>query len=264
MRKISSSEFIKLILIAISVNVLIFLLNKSIVEYYSNTVEVLIVKCLGTLGNSMTEALINIPTITLNVAILMYKYSDYLSREIKVNGIYIFTRTNKRKKWILDRCLEVIRNVIIYYFIVISLYIFLALLSGFQFTNLHNLISIIIYQYFILVLITLFNIVIINFISIKFSAINSFSMIYSIYISNLVGVFFFKETLIGKLLGITPFGLSITAWNKSINKILDNNIEWFSNNVINYNIIYLVIYLITLIILIIILQRNLVKNMDIL
>lgn len=264
MNKFNLSKFMRLIIVGVIINAIIFILNKNEIINYSNQLDILIVKSFGSLGNSARECLISIPIITLNSILLMYKYSDYVIRDINVNGKYIFTRTSKRKYWILNRYLEVIQNIILYYFVILSLYIILGLIYRFEINNINNFINIILKQYIILILVNVFIITITNLIGFKISAISSFSIVYSIYIGNLIMLFFLKDNLIGKIISFTPFGASVTAWNNSINSYIVSEAEWCNYDVINCNILYLMLFITLLIIINIIFQRNIIKNKDLL
>ena len=66
----------------------------------NNNIESLYLMIFGFIPLSNRNFLFEICLSVINILYVIYIFSQDLQFEIKIMGTYIFTRTNKRKKWI--------------------------------------------------------------------------------------------------------------------------------------------------------------------
>ncbi|MGL4874315.1 MAG: hypothetical protein ACRC30_06650 [Clostridium sp.] len=264
MNKFNLTKLLKLILIGIFINMLIFFINKNSLSPLSNSLEDLIILSYGSLGTSVRELLSNIISNTVNCVFLTYIFCDYVIKDINMNGQYIFTRNPNRKKWLIFKYFNILIFILVYYLCIYLTFFSLSLAFGFQLYALKNIFILILPQFIISILITIFSILFTTQLSFKISSLYSFSIFYSCYIINLIALFFFKNNLLGIFFALSPFCTNILSWNSSINTLLSSNINSFSIAVININSFFICLLFVIFILLFIAFQIKSLKNKDIL
>lgn len=232
----------------------------------SSTLDInnLIVSIFGNLNYNSKDILINSSNYIFNFLIITYLCCDYIKKDFNKNAIYIFTRTDKKSKWVNNKLLNLIFFICFYYIIQIMFVTLIALFMGFNIYNIYKFIFLIFCILLNLTTTALIISLISNIISFKLNGLLGYTIsqcIFSICIlsSYTLNLFNISETY----LRFIPFINSITSWYSSFNSFLDRNLTNLTFYIENHIFIFNVLINILVIFILQIIIKKIVKEIDI-
>lgn len=193
-------------------------------------------------------SLIHIITSLIPTSLMISMFIDSLSYELDKNAIYIFTRTNKKSKWLLYKLLNIFVKVsLINFFLFVIAFLFFWIL-GFEIVNFSYFINLILKLLLLVILTQYILIIISNLISIKFDSAYGYIISNLLYIISILNLYFlsFKNINLIKYIPFTQHVVSIQD-----NMCINRSILYFSKFITGYKFSNALIYDILIIIIII-------------
>ncbi|MFL0194083.1 hypothetical protein ACJDU8_00540 [Clostridium sp. WILCCON 0269] len=239
----SNKNIFKVIFISILISIIIYLNSKDVImESKCNYLDALFIFTYGYMDiKNIIKYISNVFIQMLPLIYITYILGDYIFLDLDKRGVYIFTRTNKRTNWFLNKILKLLKYVSLFYFIqLITIYI-IGIIIGFRSTN--YTIQIIFWEFTLNVLTSYFIILFINVISLKLNVIYTYIIGIGIYVSSIFISGFVYQLYNSKIWLLKYFiiGQEILTWHcESFLNGYRNIADFYINNLnIKYSISYL-------------------------
>jgi len=143
---------------------------------YANTYHML-----GTKINAMNILMIAFPTI-----MMISLFADSIAIELEKNAMYIFTRSNKKQKWFLNKCLKIFMKLVVVNMVFMVFQLFVFGCMGFKVSFIDELI-VIYFKILIFRLLSQYTLILLsNIIAVKFNSIAGYLMTCTIYILSII------------------------------------------------------------------------------
>jgi len=159
-----------------SKDILLYTDNMADVFIYGNTYNML-----GERINVMGILMIAFPNL-----IMFSLFADSVAIDLEKNAVYIFTRSNKKQKWFLNKCLKIFTKLVVVDFVFMAFQLFIFRCIGFKISSIFELIIIIIKILIFKLLVQYTLILLTNVIAIKFNSIVGYSITCTIYILSII------------------------------------------------------------------------------
>lgn len=212
----------------------------------SNSIESLYLMTFGFIPSSNRNFLFEICLSTINIIYVIFIFSQDLQFEIKVIGTYIFTRTNKRKEWILKQYLKTFLKLSAYFICQYIVIFVVGLIYGYEINSMNNFVNVLIVSLGITILSIFSIIVLINTLAIFFEYIFSYMTIALSIIINAILVSMLIDSNYMWIIKYFPFSQHLIGI-KDI-EFIDRSIYMFNKYIYDFNI-YLSLIIICIIIL---------------
>lgn len=217
------------------------------IYYYSHTF----------LGEKMF--ITNVLISSLPVMVMVSIFADDLSIELEKNAPYIFTRSRKRKKWIVCKSMRMFISIIKIQFIQFSISFVYFSILGYRINETKTLILTII-ELFILTILTQYILILItNLITLKTNNIFGYIICNFIFLISIIifHLMYFKKHILVKYIPFTQYILSIQS-----NILVNRNIRYFSSFISGYNFGEAIIYDIVIIITLLLISRKIIEKYE--
>lgn len=245
-RKLLENETNKKIIVYGSITALLLgLYNVYLTNLYGiNSLEGLFFAEYGFVDIKMIKYVTPFLKWVLPQMILMWILKEFVAGELDKSGVYIFTRTNRRGKWVIDKTYDLFKFVILFYFIMFLITYIIGTVVGYKMLYIYKGIELILTIFILTVLLNYEYILIINILSLKMDVLYSFLIalfvdIFSLLLSSFIYEYFKMKIYLLKLL---PVSHGILAWH-SMNSMY-NNLYISEFSIKNFSIIDSISYLI--------------------
>ena len=198
----------KLSLVSIIFSIIMSLQSIEVSKLFGeNTIEALLLTIYGGMNLSEIKKLVPVISWMIPQVLFMYIMGDYISKNLYKNAIYIFTRTEKRYKWILNNIINLFLYCSYYYIVQYLTVIILGLVTGLRILEVNRGIFIIGSSYLLVVLNSFLFVLFINILSLFINEMHSLIVGLSINIGSIFFAGFiyeFSENKVGLITGM-PF-----------------------------------------------------------
>ncbi|EGT3607297.1 hypothetical protein FKF97_12910 [Clostridium perfringens] len=210
----------------------------------NNNIESLYLMIFGFIPLSNRNFLFEICLSVINILYVIYIFSQDLQFEIKIMGTYIFTRTNKRKKWISKQYFYKFLGICAYFVIQYIFVFIIGLIYGYEISNLITFFETVIMSFSITTLAVFSMVVLINTLSIFCDYIFSYIFVVMSIVLNIISVSVLMNTNYNWIVKYFPFSQHLIGI-KDI-EIIDRSINMFSKYIYDYgvNISLLIIFIV--------------------
>lgn len=255
----------RLSLISIIFSILMTLQTIEVAKLFGNyTIETLILTIYGGLDLSEIKQLIPVVSWLIPQLLIMYVLGNYISVNLYSNAIYIFTRTEKRYKWLLKNIINLLLYCIFYYLIQYLSLVIICILTGAQVLMTTESMFNIINVYFFIVLNSFLFVLFINILSLFINELYSLIVGLAVNIGSIFMAGFIYEFYESKIYMIKaiPFVQAFYSLHSDL-IILQTykKIDYFHIN--NFPISFSYLYILILIILLVSLGTYRIRNKDI-
>lgn len=192
-------------------------------------------------------SIMRIITAILPMVVMISMFGDSFSYELDKNAAYIFTRTKKRAKWLLDKLVEILVQITLTdVLIFIIAFIFFSFL-GYRIIDFKEFINITFKILTTLILSQYILIIIANLISIKMDSSYGYIISNLIYIICILNSYYLalKKIILLKYIPLTQQFITLQD-----NKFINRNVKYFSKYIIGYRFSEAIIYDIVILIII--------------
>jgi hypothetical protein len=194
---------------------------------------------------------------------MFYFLGDYVSNDLERNAIYIFTRTDRRRSWLIAKILSLFFYVALYYFLQFLVVGTMGWILGYNVLEGLSGIAIILKEFVLLVLLNYMIILMINLLSlsipVSISAVSVFvAHLFCLFLSGVVYEFYKGYSEIIKWL---PFTQGIASWHSDISSRVGGSILF---SIQDFNVAFSVVYMVVLCIAFVYVALRKVENLDIL
>ncbi|MBD7913148.1 hypothetical protein [Clostridium cibarium] len=242
--------------------IVVFKIN--LLKANSIDLDYIIIDIFGNFDMKSKNFLTNYTNYIYNFIVITYICGNYIYKDFNKNYIYIFTRTNKKSKWINIKIVELFCIIFIYLTFQFILVIGLAVICGFRIINLYDFGIVIACVFLNLVLNLVIINLIANIISFKFKEIVGYTASIAIFsISILTPCILNLLNISENFYKYTPFVGSITGWYDSFNKIINRDIYYFSFYLNNHSFLVNIIVNFIVIIILQFIIKKIIENRDI-
>ncbi|MGL4873922.1 MAG: DUF2705 family protein [Clostridium sp.] len=200
----------------------------------TNSMESLYLMTFGFIPLSNRNFLFEICLSIVNIIYIIFVFSENLQFEIKVIGTYIFTRTNKRKEWILKQYLKTFLKLSVYLIIQYSMVFIIGSNYGYEINNINNFIAVGIMSLGITLLSIFSIIVLINTLAIFFDYIFAYMVSVSAITINMIIVSTLINSNYAFIIKYLPFSQHLIGI-KDI-EFIDRSIHMFNSYIPDFNI----------------------------
>lgn len=196
--------------------------------------------------------------------VLIYVLGDNVASDLGRNSAYIFTRTDRRKQWLLAKMFNLFLYIFIYFavqFVIVGL---VGILSNLETENLIQGLTMILGEFILVLLLNYFIVLIINILSLKISVIYSSAIVLAgnlgtIFASAFLYEYSRKQVEIIKMM---PFTQGIFLWHSDVSWFV-RRMSGFVPHFSDYGIIFSMGYLLFLCVVSIIWGIYQIQRMDI-
>lgn len=176
---------------------------------------------------------------------LTYVLGDYISNHLNRNAVYIFTRTDKRRKWLLSRVLNLFAFTVIYYVAQFLIVYLIGSAYGLAIANQNVGMSTILSEFMLLILLSYLFVLTINIMSLAINVTYSYLIvtavsIISVFITGFIELF---GGIGGKLIKLLPTSQGVITWHDS-RFLVENYFELFRFSLSDFSLMYSTAYLI--------------------
>lgn len=197
-----------------------------------------------------------------HIIFVVYIFSGYVLNNIKKRGVIIFTRTDKKEKWLLKEYLKMFIKLNLYFGVQFILFFILGILNNIYIVDIREFISVVVLLFIVQVLSSYILILFSNIISIYSNTVYGyFTSVISLCISIVIlNILYSCDKM--WLIKYLPFTQHLIILNEL--NFINRNIELFNIKIQNYNLIINgIVYILILTILIYISIKR-VRKIDIL
>lgn len=235
---------------------------KSIIEYNSNDIKDFYLAYFSYLPISQNIRVTDFIVPIVHILFVVYIFSGYVSNNIKEKGAIIFTRTDKKERWILEEYIKIFIRVNLYFLVQFVLFFILGIINNMYIVNMQEFISVVLVLFIVQVFSSYVLIVLSNTISLYSNNIYGYSTSVIGFCANIVMLNELYTTEGSWMIKYSPFTQHLILLNEL--KFINRNISLFNMKIQNYSILTnLMFYLIILTILIYISIKRM-KTVDIL
>lgn len=135
------------------------------VLYYSNDIKDLYLGYFSYLPIGPRLEIIDFIIPIVHIVFVVYMFSGYILDDIKEKGVIIFTRTDKKEKWILSKYINILLDLIVYFAIQFILFFILGKLNNMNVIESYEFVNVISTLFVMQVLISYLLIVLSNTVS---------------------------------------------------------------------------------------------------
>lgn len=235
---------------------------KSTVIYNSNDIKDFYLAYFSYLPIGKKMAVTDFIVPIVHIIFVVYIFSGYVLNGIKEKGVIIFTRTDKKERWILEEYIKIFIKLNLYFLVQFALFFILGLINNMYIVNMQEFISVVLILFVVQVLSCYVLIVFSNTVSIYSNTIYGYSASVIGFCANigmLNELYMNKELWIIKYL---PFTQHLILLDEL--KFISRNRSLFNVKIQNYNLITnIMVYLLILTILMYISIRKM-RTLDIL
>lgn len=203
--------------------------------------------------------IIHIITSVIPTSIMISMFADSLSYDLDKNAAYIFTRTKKRTKWLLNKLVEILIEItLVDILMFIIAFIFFSFL-GYRIINAKEFISITLEILILLILTQYILIIISNIISIKMDTSYGYITSNLIYIISILSSYYIslKKIILLKYVPLTQHLITLQD-----NGCINRNIRYFSKYIVGYSFSEAVLYDFFILIIIILIGIRQIKKTE--
>lgn len=196
-----------------------------------------------------------------HIIFVIYMFSGYILDDIKEKGVIIFTRTDKKEKWILSKYINILLELIIYFTIQFTLFFILAKLNNMSIIKIDEFVNVIITLFIVQVLSSYILIVLSNTVSLFSNSIYGYISSAICIIANITlldGIYKNNFTIIKYL----PFSQHLVLFNDL--SFINRNILSFKFEIKGYNLATNIMIESVLICILLYISVRRIKKMDIL
>lgn len=183
--------------------------------------------------------IMHIMTSLIPISIMISMFADSFSYDLGKNAAYIFTRTKKRTKWLLNKLVEILIEItLVDILIFIIAFIFFSFL-GYRIVDFKGFISVTSKILILLILTQYIIIIIANLISIKVGSSYGYIISNLIYIISILNCYYLslKKIALLKYIPLTQHLITLQD-----NGCINRNIIYFSKHIVGYRISEALIY----------------------
>lgn len=235
---------------------------KSTVIYNSNDIKDFYLAYFSYLPIGQTIDVTDFIVPIVHIMFVVYIFSGHVLNEIKEKGVIIFTRTDKKERWILEEYIQIFIRLNLYFLVQFGLFFMLGSINDLYIVSMKEFISAVLILFVTQVLSSYVLIVFSNIVSLYSDYIYGYSASIIGFCSNIImlnGLYMTKELWIVKYL---PFTQHLILLDEL--KFINRDVSLFNIIIENYNLLTnMMIYLLMLIILIYISIRKM-RTLDIL
>lgn len=214
----------KLLVSGAGVALFLVLSNIRLAEaYHYKSLEYILILSFGYLDIDTIKYVIPVLFWMAPQIFLLYFLGDYISRNLSKNAVYIFTRTDQRKTWLIAKVITLFLYVLFYYTIQILVACFVGSTLGYEILNWKEGISLILGELVLQVLLNYMIILLINVLSLQIDVIFSSVLL---LVGNASCLFFsqYINEFFNGMVGIVkwmPFTQGILAWHSDAAAVSD-------------------------------------------
>ena len=203
------------------------------VLYYSNDIKDLYLGYFSYLPIGPRLEIIDLIISIVHIVFVTYMFSGYILDDIKEKGVIIFTRTDKKEKWIISKYINILLKLIIYFTIQFTIFFILGRLNNMSIIKFDEFISVIITLFIVQVLSSYLLIVLSNTVSLFSNSIYGYLFSIISIIANITlldGIYKNNFTIIKYL----PFSQHLVLFNDL--SFINRNILLFNFEIKGYNL----------------------------
>ncbi|MCY6959659.1 hypothetical protein [Clostridium brassicae] len=256
--KTGCKKFNLIILSILSMILISTILNLNLNQMTSNIKDMYIYYYSYTfLSEKMT--ILNILISSLPMIISISIFADDLAIEIEKNAAYIFTRSRKRKKWIVNKFIYILFNILRIEFIQFSISFVYFTILGYRIKEPKQFLLVFVELLILNILTQYILIIIVNLVTLKINNIVGYIICIFLFLINIITfhLFFLKEQILVKYIPLIQYLLSIKE-----NMLVDRSIIYFSNFIPSYNFIQAVAYDVIIIIFLLLVGRKIIEKYE--
>lgn len=196
---------------------------------------------------SITEIKFLFPLLLwlLPQVVLFYFIGNELGTDLERNAVYIFTRTQQRKEWLLAKSLTLFIYILVYFSVQFLVLWAFAAIQGIHLVDQQQGLVLILSLLSLLVLLNVMMLSLMNFLTLITNHITAFTIVFTSNIGSLfLSAFLYESTWRISIIQWLPFTQGILAWHSTIpagvNPLLLQNLS-LSQFTIPFSLIYLVV-----------------------
>lgn len=195
--------------------------------------------------------------------LLIYLLGNFLSECIHQNAVYIFTRSNKRKSWLLTQVSTLFVYVFSYSIVQFIVLLLIGYINNIKFPENYSQVESILLSMILVVMQNFIIILFINILSLYVSATNSIATFMFLHLGCIVLVWFINEFTpnLNSIINFVPFTQGIYSWH-SDSVVLASKILEDGFRLSNYSLYFSIGYMIVFILIIIILGAKKLERID--
>lgn len=235
---------------------------KSTITYNSNDIKDFYLAYFSYLAIGKTIAVTDFMVPIVHIICVVYTFSGYVLNDIKEKGVIIFTRTDKKERWILEEYIKIFIRLNLYFLVQFGLFFILGIINNLYIVNMQEFISVVLIVFIVQVLSSYVLIVLSNTVSLYSNYIYGYFASVIGFCANIVmlnELYMTKELWIIKYLPFTQHLILLDDL-----KFINRNISLFDIKIQNYNLLTnMMVYLLILTILMYISIRKM-RTLDIL
>lgn len=235
---------------------------KATVIYNSNDIKDLYLGYFSYLPIGQRVGVIDLIVPIVHIIFVTYLFSGYILDDIKEKGVVIFTRTDKKERWILEEYIKIFIRLNLYFLVQFGLFFILGITNNLHIINVREFISVILTLFIVQVLSSYVLIIVSNIVSLYSNSIYGY-LVSVIGLCANMGIL--NELYINRKMDIIKY-LPFTQHLILLDELnfISRNISLFDIKIEGYNLVTnIIVYLLILTMLMFVSIRK-IKTLDIL
>ncbi|NRT78425.1 DUF2705 family protein [Clostridium beijerinckii] len=208
---------------------------KSVIKYNSNDIKDFYLAYFSYLPISQNIRVTDFIVPIVHIIFVVYIFSGYVLNDIKEKGVIIFTRTDKKERWILKEYIKIFLRVNLYFLLQFTLFFILGIINNMHVVNMQEFISVISILFIVQVLSSYVLVVLSNTVSLYSNNIYGYYTSVVGFCANIVMLNELYTTEELWIIKYAPFTQHLILLDEL--KFINRNIYLFNIKIQNYDIL---------------------------